>query len=1254
MDEGGSRKSARNDSCGDRGSGLWRPRQKVCRYGLAFLGVAIAVLLRWMLVRVAGELPTYIVFYPVIMLIAILAGLGPGVVATLLAAVAADYYFLPPFGFGIASPADAVGLGIFSGMGAFMSVVAELYRRSRQRTAVYEKELAVQEEQLLAATILRQQKELLAVTLASIGDGVIATDREGRITLLNAEAERLTGWSRTEACGQPLTTVFKIINEHTRQPAENPVDKVLHTGATVCLANHTILIAKDGQEIPIDDSGAPIRLGDGTVQGVILVFRDFSAQRQAQSVQSRLAAIVESSDDAIVSMGLNNLIQTWNAGAQRLFGFQADEVIGQPITMLLPPERIAEEDLILARLQDGQRVEHLETVRLAKDGRRINVAVTVSSVKNQAGQIIGESKIIRDITDRKRAEEALGESEQRFRTMADAIPQLAWIAKADGWVFWYNRRWYEYTGTTPEQMEGWGWQSLHDPETLPAVLQRWKASIATGDPFDMTFPLRGADNVFRPFLTRVMPLRDEQGRVVHWFGTNTDISEQKRAEEALQESRAKLKAALASMTDAVFISDTEGRIIEFNDAVATFYRFKSRAECAITFADYSAILDLYMANGDLVPLDQRSIPRALRGETAANAEYILRRKDTGETWFGSYSFAPIRGQDGQIVGTVVAVRDITDHKRRDEHIAKLSQLYAVLSQVNEVIVRGRDVESLYCEVCRIIVETGRFPLAWIGEVKDQQVIPVASWGPEADYAREIRVEVDGPFGAGPTGTCIREDRVAVNDDFVVNEAIHPWRESAMHHGFRASAAFPLRRQGRTIGALTLYASDPNAFDTEQVSLLESLSADLSYAIDVIEHDRVRARAEQRTRLLSEVTAELLASDQPQQMVESLCRKVMAHLDCHVFVNFLVDEHAGRLHLNACAGVPEETGQQIEWLDYGRAVCGCVAREEAAIVTEHIQTTSDPRTDIVRSLGVQVYACHPLMSQGKVLGTLSFGSRARPTFTEDELTLMKAVADHVAIAFERSRFLENARRHAEEAQTASVAKSQFLANVSHELRTPMNAILGMTELALSEDLSPTVRDYLNTTKESADALLELLNEVLDLSRIESGKMRLERAPLDLRAMLGQILKSMDAQAHDKGLALSYDVAEDVPQTVVGDSLRLRQVLVNLLGNAVKFTPQGEVAARVEVETQALRQPLESETQPTPRHPAPDSSSPMPTSVTLRFAVRDTGIGISPENQQRIFAPFTQADASTTRHYGGTGLGLTISRNLVDAMGGPDLG
>lgn len=227
-------------------------------------------------------------------------------------------------------------------------------------------------------------------------------------------------------------------------------------------------------------------------------------------------------------------------------------------------------------------------------------------------------------------------------------------------------------------------------------------------------------------------------------------------------------------------------------------------------------------------------------------------------------------------------------------------------------------------------------------------------------------------------------------------------------------------------------------------------------------------------------------------------------------------------------------------------------------------------------------------------------------------------DRVALAQEQAARLA--------AEKANKAKSEFLANISHELRTPMNAVIGMTELALEESLSPIVRDYLETSAGAAKNLLELLNEILDFSRIEAGKFSLNSVPFRLRETLDECIKTMAVRAHHKGLDLSCEVAADVPDAMEGDPQRLRQVLLNLIGNAIKFTQQGQVLLRVSEQSRGADQ------------------------ATLLFAVVDTGIGISQEDQGPIFAPFAQADTSTTREYGGSGLGLAISSDLIRMMGG----
>jgi PAS domain S-box-containing protein len=368
--------------------------RRALTYLFAIAAVSGAVLVRALLDPVLGASLPLVTLYGALAITVVLCGVGPAVLAALIGYVACSFLFIEPRGsLQFHTTADVVGVLAYLFTCSLVIASGEAARRARARAG--------------------DQRELLRVTLGSIGDAVITTDTRGTITYLNPVAEQTTGWSQ-EAVGQPLDRVFRIVNEDTRKPVDNPAVKALSDGAVVGLANHTLLIRKDGTELAIDDSAAPIKDENGVASGCVLIFRDVSERRRLErdaaerlTAANLLASIVESSDDAIVRKTLNGTIESWNAGAERLFGYSADETIGRHISMFIPPERLAEEDRIIAALTAGQRIEHFETERLRKNGERVTVSLTISPVRDASGTVIAASKIARDITARRQLEDHL-------------------------------------------------------------------------------------------------------------------------------------------------------------------------------------------------------------------------------------------------------------------------------------------------------------------------------------------------------------------------------------------------------------------------------------------------------------------------------------------------------------------------------------------------------------------------------------------------------------------------------------------------------------------------------------------------------------------------------------------------------------------------------------------------------------------------------------------------------------------------------
>ncbi|MFN0121433.1 MAG: response regulator [Blastocatellia bacterium] len=395
----------------------------------------------------------------------------------------------------------------------------------------------------------------------------------------------------------------------------------------------------------------------------------------------------------------------------------------------------------------------------------------------------------------------------------------------------------------------------------------------------------------------------------------------------------------------------------------------------------------------------------------------------------------------------------------------------------------------------------------------------------------------------------------------------------------------------------------------------------------------RKQVEQRMMAEQAVTRILATAPDMEEATTGLLGELTEFMGAAVGALWGLDAGAGKLRClsvwqaaGAGADAFVEVTRELELVS-GEGLSGKAWRDGAVQWSRDISAETDfPHRGLAAACGLRSVCAFPIAFGSQVTGVLTFYSGRVADPDPDLLSMMTVLCSQIGQFIARREAETGLVRARDEAEAANRAKSEFLANISHELRTPMNGILGMTELTLDTPLTAEQHDYLKTVQECAESLLALLNDILDLSRIEAGKLEMEWINFDLHDCLETSIRPLVLRAHDKGLEIVCDTRPDVPVYIVGDPGRLRQIIINLVGNAIKFTETGEIVLGVEL--------LEEDKN----------------SALLHFSVRDTGIGIPPDKQHAIFNAFTQADGSVTRRYGGTGLGLAITRQLVGLMEG----
>ncbi|SEL50615.1 PAS domain-containing sensor histidine kinase [Nitrosovibrio tenuis] len=396
-------------------------------------------------------------------------------------------------------------------------------------------------------------------------------------------------------------------------------------------------------------------------------------------------------------------------GAQRNLGYHREAFFMMKALDIMPEfDEVSFRACAKPLINDEQEVLTFETMHLRADGTVYPVEIHLQLfVQPDPGEFL---TIVLDITARRRSEVALQQSEARFRAMINTIPQLTWVAETNGSRSWYNQRWFDYTGTTPEDMLGWGWQKVHDPELLPKVLRKWADATAAGQAFDMEFPLRGADGNFRIFLTRAEPLRDAEGHIVQWFGSNTDVNEQRLEEKARRETEKRLQVVMENMSEGLIVSDSARQLLYWNPAALKMHDIRNPEEVRLGLHDFMQIYELATIEGFVLPFDEWPFNRILRGEHLHDVELRIRRMD--RDWERIFNYSGAVSQYDESNGLAfLTIRDITDRKQADEALrdAKMNLESKVDQRTAQLLAKSKELENF----CYSVSHDLRAPLRGI-------------------------------------------------------------------------------------------------------------------------------------------------------------------------------------------------------------------------------------------------------------------------------------------------------------------------------------------------------------------------------------------------------------------------------------------------------------------------------------------------------------------------------------------------------------